>query len=257
MDLHIDSVGIGPPLILLHGWAMHGGVFAPIVKTLAQTHTVHCVDLPGHGRSRAAGAPNIAATARTLAARYPGATWLGWSLGGLVALQAAIEAPCQVGAMVLIAVNPRFVAAPDWPHGVPHAVFAGFAADLKRDWRATVDRFLALECLGSDRARAELRALRAQVFEHGEPDPRVLDAGLSVLDQTDLRGELARIRCPALWIAGARDQLVPPAAAEAAAALMPRAHAVTIAGGGHAPFIGHPDRVLDAIANWRSRANAA
>lgn len=257
MELHVDTVGAGPPLLLLHGWAMHGGIFAPIVPALAAHYTVHCVDLPGHGRSRTAGPLDITATARTLAARHPGATWLGWSLGGLVALEAAIEAPFQVGALVLVAANPRFVEGPDWPHGVSHAVFAGFGADLARDWRATVDRFLALECVGSDRARAELRTLREHVFDHGEPDPSVLDAGLAVLDQTDLRGELPHIRCPALWIAGSRDQLVPPGAAVAAAALMPRAHAVTIAGGGHAPFIGHPDRVLAAIADWRRQEQDA
>ena len=45
--------GDGPPLVLLHGFAMHGGLFAPIVHALAQRHRVHVVDLPGHGYSTA------------------------------------------------------------------------------------------------------------------------------------------------------------------------------------------------------------
>ena len=50
--LHVEVVGHGPPLVLLHGWAMHGGVFAPLVARLRSRFTLHVVDLPGHGRSR-------------------------------------------------------------------------------------------------------------------------------------------------------------------------------------------------------------
>lgn len=257
MGLHVETRGAGPPLLLLHGWAMHGGIFAPLLPELARRHTVHCVDLPGHGRSRGAGPLDPVATAHELIARFPGATWLGWSLGGLVALEAALAAPSQVRALVLVASSPRFVAGADWAHGVPQPVFAGFAAELARDWRGTVDRFLALECAGSERARATLRTLREHVYDHGEPDPAVLERGLALLEASDRRAELPQVRCPALWVAGSRDQLVPPAAVHAAAAQMPRGRAVTIAGGGHAPFIGHPERVLAALADWQAAARAA
>ncbi len=50
--LHVEVIGRGPPLVLLHGWAMHGGVFAPLVERMQATRTLHIVDLPGHGDSR-------------------------------------------------------------------------------------------------------------------------------------------------------------------------------------------------------------
>ncbi len=56
--LHVESVGAGPPLVLLHGFALHGGLFAPVVPQLARTHRVHVVDLPGHGHS-AGGAASL------------------------------------------------------------------------------------------------------------------------------------------------------------------------------------------------------
>ena len=49
--LHVESSGDGPPLVLLHGWAMHGGLFATLLPSLAQQFRVHVVDLPGHGHS--------------------------------------------------------------------------------------------------------------------------------------------------------------------------------------------------------------
>ena len=52
--LHVDVIGDGPPLVLLHGWAMHGGAFAPLVERLRDRHTLHVVDLPGHGRAATA-----------------------------------------------------------------------------------------------------------------------------------------------------------------------------------------------------------
>src|SRR5690606_40237197 len=54
-----------------------------------------------------------------IADRVPRAIWLGWSLGGLVALHAALDRPAQVRGLAMLCATPRFVAAPDWPHAMP------------------------------------------------------------------------------------------------------------------------------------------
>jgi rhodanese-related sulfurtransferase len=97
-DLHIDIVGTGPmPLVILHGWAMHGGVMSPLVEALKDRCTMYVVDLPGHGYSRDCGLPlEPSACAAAIAAATPPAIWLGWSMGGLIALTAALEMPQQV-----------------------------------------------------------------------------------------------------------------------------------------------------------------
>ena len=244
--------GAGPDVVLLHGWAMHGGIFAPLVATLASRFTLHLVDLPGHGRSRDAGLPLAldAAADAVLDVAPERALWCGWSLGGLVALGAAARAPARVRGLAMLAASPRFVRADDWTHGMAPDVFAGFAQGLAADWRAAVDRFLALEAFGSDHMQDELRALRAQVFAHGEPSPSVLADGLRVLDESDLRDALPSLAPPSLWIAGRRDRIVHPEAMRDAAAIAPHACFVEVARAGHAPFLTHADAVADAIEDF-------
>jgi pimeloyl-[acyl-carrier protein] methyl ester esterase len=249
--LHIDLRGAGPPLVLLHGWAMHGGIFAPFAEHLAQTRTLYLVDLPGHGHSAPRqGAFDWDSLLGQLFAELPPAPWLGWSLGGLVAMQAALRAPQQVTGLVALCASPRFVRADDWPHAVEREVFAQFEAGLRQDYRGTIDRFLALEAHGSDQMREELRTLRAQVFERGEPAPHVLCDGLHVLETQDLRQPLTALAVPSLWIAGRRDRLVPWQGMLAAAALCPRGSFLRVEGGGHAPFLSHAGEVAGSVLEF-------
>jgi pimeloyl-[acyl-carrier protein] methyl ester esterase len=173
--------------------------------------------------------------------------WLGWSLGGLAALQLAQSHPERARGLVMLCAPPRFVRAPDWPQGMEPTVFRDFAQGLARDYRATVDRFLVLEAQGSDHGQSELALLRAQVFAHGEPAPHALELGLGLLRDSDLRAGLPRLQVPSLWLAGRRDRLVSAQAMEAAAALAPNARYARIERAGHAPFLGHSAEVAAQI----------
>lgn len=253
--MHIETIGSGPPLVLVHGWAMHGGIFGPLSERLARRHTLHLVDLPGHGHSRDYPAAfTLTACVDELLARLPPAPWLGWSLGALVALRAAALAPQRLPRLILLCGSPRFVRDDDWPHAVEAEVFQSFGRDLGADYPRTIDRFLALEAHGSDHMREELRALRARVFARGEPDPRVLIEGLQILERSDLRASLSALAMPTLWIAGRRDRLVPWEGIEAAAAAMPAGAFRRIEGGGHAPFLSHAEKVAHAIDGFLAGA---
>ena len=246
--MRIDTIGGGPPLVLLHGWAMHSGIFAPLVERLRGEFTLHLVDLPGHGFNHDSDLPlALDAVAAAVCAATPPAPWLGWSLGGLVALHAAQARPAHVRGLAMLCASPRFVRAADWPQGMDPGVFETFARELASDYRGTIDRFLMLEAQGSDHVRAELRLLRAQVFAVCEPSEARLAEGLAVLQDSDLRAGLPTLSVPSLWIAGRRDRLVFPQAMEAAAAQTPGARFLRIEHGGHAPFLSHADEVADAL----------
>ncbi len=255
--MHIEISGQGPALVLVHGWAMHGGIFAPLVARLREQVTLHVVDLPGHGSSSSLDWLDLDDCARAIGERVPDkATWLGWSLGGMVALRAARLG--LASALVMLCATPRFPSGPDWPHGVAPEVLKRFGSELATDAHATIERFLALEAMGSDHMREDLRELRAHVFERGEPSSAALRHGLALLLSGDLRDDLARLDTPSLWIAGRRDRLVLPAAMREAATRCEDSRFVQIEGGGHAPFLSHGDEVAEAILDFvAARPNTA
>lgn len=249
--LHVEVVGHGPPLVLLHGWAMHGGLFAPLVDRLREQRTLHLVDLPGHGGSRDSGVPlALEASTQAILDVVPVAPWCGWSLGGLIALHAASTQPQRVPALIMLCATPKFVRSDDWSQGMPVEVFRGFAEGLRDDWRGTLERFIALEAFGSDHAREELRTLQAGLFARGEPAPGVLVDGLSLLESTDLRTSLEDLQVPSLWLAGRRDRLVNPQAMQLAASAAPNARHVVVDHAGHAPFLTHADDVASLLLDF-------
>lgn len=248
MHLHIE--GSGPPLVLLHGWAMHAGVYAPLLRELTPHFECHLIDLPGHGRSEERFGMDFDETIERLLALLPVAPWIGWSLGGLIALGAALRAPDRVRSLTMLAASPRFVIGADWPHAVERAVFEDFARDLGSHYARTIERFLMLEVHGDEHAREELRWLRARLCECPPPDPQVLGDGLAILSATDLRAELRALRVASLWLAGQRDRLVPWRGMQAAAGLAPNARFRRIDHAGHAPFLAQPKQVADALRSF-------
>ncbi|MDT1842845.1 pimeloyl-[acyl-carrier protein] methyl ester esterase, partial [Acinetobacter baumannii] len=80
-----------------------------------------------------------------------------------VASQVAIMRPERVQALVTVASSPCFAARDDWP-GIKPEVLAGFQQQLSDDFQRTVERFLALQTMGTESARQDARALKQAVL---------------------------------------------------------------------------------------------
>jgi pimeloyl-[acyl-carrier protein] methyl ester esterase len=256
MTLAAETAGRGPPLVMLHGWGLHSGVWAGVLPLLQARFRVTRVDLPGHGASRDSTGPfDVGAIAAAVAAvAPPRAAWLGWSLGGQVALAAAADCAQRIERLVLVATTPRFVTAPDWPCAMAADVLAEFAAALAADYRKAVDSFLALQLRGDRRATELLRELRAAVFARGEPSPEALAAGLDLLAKTDLRRDLHAVAVPALVLSGRRDRLTPPEAGRRLAAALPRGQYDCFAAAAHAPFLTDPGAFAARVSAFLEEA---
>jgi pimeloyl-[acyl-carrier protein] methyl ester esterase len=252
MKLSATTIGAGPDLVLLHGWGMNRAVWGGLPERLAQHYRVTLPELPGHGGSEYdAACPSLDHWVEAcLDAAPERAAWIGWSLGGQIALRAALREPERVPALAVVAGTPCFVQGEGWPHAMAEETLRQFAADLAADHRHTLERFLALQVRGDREARATLRTLRHDLFERPDPVPAALRAGLDLLQGVDLRSQLPALTCPVLWLLGARDTLVPASVAGEVAQLLPQARIEVVPQAAHAPFLSHPERCFGTLREF-------
>ena len=254
MSVHVESTGRGRPLVMLHGWGMHSGLWSPLLPRLTERYRLHLVDLPGHGYSDALAPPlslrkivEAVALAITETSVPDPLMIFGWSLGGQVALEWARLHPERIGALVLMSTTPSFVQRADWPHAMTETTLRQFADELRVAHRPTLQRFVTLQVQGSEHAREVLASLRSQLFARGEPSPQAMCDSIELLASSDLRPEIGVISQPALVIAGDRDTITPVAASRWLAGALPNASLTVVPGAAHAPFLSHPDAVVAAL----------
>ena len=247
MSLAIMTHGEGRPIVLLHGWGMNAGVWMPILPQLAAGWQVTLVELPGHGESEALEGDINDWAGAVLDIAPHGAVWLGWSLGAIVTLAAAIQAPERIRALILAGGTPRFTQTPGWECGMRPDLLESFAGELFSSPERTMLRFLGLQVRGAENERETLRQLKSAVSQRPQAGAAALRSGLDLLLQTDLRDRLPDLRVPSLWLYGQKDTLVSAATAKHVRQLQPGARTQVITGAGHAPFLSHPSQCLQAL----------
>ena len=240
-------------LVLLHGWGLNAEVWHCISEELSSHFTLHLVDLPGFGRSQGFGAMTLGEMAERVLDQAPEkAIWLGWSLGGLVASQVALTHPERVQALVTVASSPCFSARDAWP-GIKPDVLAGFQQQLSEDFQRTVERFLAVQTMGTETARQDARALKKTVLALPMPPVTVLNGGLEILKTVDLRESMTSLTVPFLRLYGYLDGLVPRKVVPLLDALWPESESLIFAKAAHAPFISHPDAFCQALVALKQK----
>lgn len=236
------------PIFALHGWGLNAAVFDSL-GAMFDGRAFEAIDLPGHGErgDEALGRDPDRLVERLLDEVPERAVWLGWSLGGTLALAAALRAPERVSALVVVAASASFVAREGWPQGMPAERVTSMAWELARDPDKTVSDFLTLQVRPSATGRATLRNLRTALAARGMATTEALADGLSLLQTMDYRLELARLGQPVLVVAGGRDRLARPAAARAFAEALPNARLVMMEDAAHAPFLSHAGRFREEV----------
>ncbi len=252
--LAVTESGSGTPLVLLHGWGLHSGVWQSILPELNKRFHCYAVDMPGHGESQAGNSKsfdlnNMREVLHLLinSIESDNIILAGWSLGGLVAMDYLSYFPVKIKKLILITANACFCKQPDWPYALDATVLDSFAQQLEQDYKKTVDKFMALQMFGTDDYKNSLKVLKSSIASRPEPSMQALRSGLGILKKTDLREKLQTLSQSTLMISGEHDRLMPYQAADAMQVLFSNAQSTMIKGAGHAPFISHPDEFIQAI----------
>lgn len=248
MSCHVEIIGQGQPLVMIHGWGMHSGVWQPLIKRLSQKYMLYLVDLPGMGNSRPIEPYHLYNLADEVAEVIPGVSdVVGWSLGGLVAQRIALNQPDRIRRLILVSTTPCFVSKAGWDSGIDPGDFEVFADKVNHDYKATMLQFLTLQCMQAKDRRATIRQLRQSFETHPTPTQSTLQRALHVLLESDLREEIPDIRKPTLLIHGDRDTLTPVQAAHWMMQQLPIAYLRVLSGAAHAPFLSHSHQFIETL----------
>ncbi|HKJ83670.1 MAG TPA: alpha/beta fold hydrolase [Mariprofundaceae bacterium] len=237
------------PLVLIHGWGQSAAVWHGQSTVLSERFMVHAPNLPGHGG--AAGLPPERWGESLLETIPDGAVLVGWSLGGMLAIQLAQAHPERIAGLALVGTTPCFCMRSDWPHGCADEVFEGFVQGVEAQSARMMSRFFALMLHGDRLSRPEYNAVaRAAIDRRRPPSEQALKDGLTLLDQLDLRATLSAIDAPCLVMHGESDGVVPVAAARYLSERIDGAAFVSFEQCGHAPFLTQAERFNRELEAW-------
>ena len=251
MSIAIDQLGQGEDLVVLHGWGMNRHVWSTIKEPLSNTFKLWLIDIPGFGDSHDEPLPqSVDAIAEILLTHLPEHFHImGWSMGGLIATAIAANYPHRVNKLVTVASSPYFLEQSDWP-GIKPRLMKQLENDLHNDFRKTVERFLALQAMGSKDAKQQVKQLKHWLFQSPLASEQALSTGLTLLEQTDLRETLQTIKAPLLRMYGRLDGLVPISAAQATNQLATQSSCCIFNESAHAPFITEPELFVQQLPRF-------
>lgn len=209
-------------LVLLHGWGCNREIWRPLLTKLRPWANITLLDIPGAAPGSAP-VPELDELLAAIVAHCPAqAVYLGWSLGGQIAVELAHRFPERVIALATICYNPCFVDDGHWP-GMAPGDFAVFESAVIKNPGLALRRFDSLQAQGAQRPRTLLRELQTMRKGTGS-----LHAGLQWLRDLDQRQLLPAISQPQIHMHTELDALVPVAASEAVQELLRTSEPVTV-----------------------------
>ncbi len=240
-------------LVFWHGWAMAPYVFTPLIDSLHRQNaalTCQTVALPGYVDTQK---PNISTMTdwvdALMAEIGQPSVLVAWSMGAMLALDAAVRYPDKIQKLVLFGATPRFVNGNGWAYGLSPDTASRFKEGVKADRMKTLKRFTVLF------NQKDIQAREITRFLGDIPCPAadgVLLQGLDFLHTADFRDVVPKIRQETLLIHGAHDPLMPVEAAKWLSQMIPHANLEIVPDAAHAPFLSNPAVCAQAIGRFLS-----
>jgi 2-succinyl-6-hydroxy-2,4-cyclohexadiene-1-carboxylate synthase len=232
-------------LVLVHGFTQTGACWAPVLDGLGPRSAATVVDAPGHGGSAQVRA-DLWAGADLLVATGGRAVYVGYSMGGRLALHAALARPELVEGLVLVGATAGI--------DDPSARARRRAQDERRAAHLEdvgverfVDEWLAGPLFAGLSAAVDCRAARRTNSVEGLASSLRL-AGTGAQD--DLWPRVHELAMPVLVVAGAHDRKFTALGRRLAATIGPSATFATVAGAGHSAHLEQPAAFVALLEGW-------
>lgn len=238
MTISTSVHGSGTDIVVLHGWGMNANVWQTLIPKLTASFRVTAVDLPGFGDSNSYSlADSITGVCEQILPVLPESFHvLGWSMGGLIATELALTQQQRVQSLATVGSSPYFIEQPQWP-GIKASLIQQFYQQLDQDFGKTIERFMAVQAMGSPHAKELIKQVREWVFAKPMANQQSLLAGLKLLEQTDFRTQLSEVKQPFIRFYGRLDSLVPATAIGLIDKLAPNSQSQVFSHCAHMPFI--------------------
>jgi poly(3-hydroxyalkanoate) depolymerase len=247
INLRVARRGRGRPLLLLTGIGANLEMWRPFER-LVRGRQVIAVDAPGTGLSDRPRYPlRMRGLARVVVALLDElgvdhADVLGYSFGGLLALELAHRVPDRVRRLILCATAQGLPIIP--PSPVPALMLMTPA----RYYNPRLFRLMIPHIAGG-RTRREPGQLEHQVSARLSRPPQLLGYGYQLYAASGWTSLpwLWRVTQPTLIIAGDDDPIIPLANPKLMARMMPAAELRIVRGGGHLFLLDEPESVIEDI----------
>ena len=252
--LHADVHGTPgkPRVVLVHGFTQTRRSWDRLLPRLTEGHEVVAVDAPSHGRS-AGHRTDLVEGARLLGEAGGRAAYVGYSMGGRLALHLAVQQPELVERLVLVGATAGLDTEDE--RAARRAADEALAADLERGGLdAFLERWLANPLF------ATLPAEAAGVEDRRENTVDGLAASLRLTGtgtQRPLWGELPRLTMPVLFVVGEHDEKFTALARRMVYAWGGGGGVAVVAGAGHACHLEQPEAFLDVVLPFLHRTTAS
>lgn len=242
-------------IVLLHGWGSSSNSWQPIIPALQKNANVIAIDLPGFGASPAIENFSLNVVLELIAAHLPDqAIIMGWSFGGMLAVQMAARYPQKISRVITLASNVKFIASRDYETAMSLAINRQFMKGFEQSPEDTLKLFGGLMVQGDVNDRALLKKMRSMAI------PETINSNwlqsLQVLAQLDNRECFAQLTQPGLHLLGEADALVPVSAAQSLSALNTKQHIKVLPETAHALHWSQPEVVMQLITSFLAESES-